>query len=79
MPHSDMRVKQNKARLGEPGRGIIQFETLRRHVGESLLLRKKGRMCVDIAHSNWMHNRPIVVLVSKQHDYSGKTGMNGTK
>jgi len=28
MPHGDMRVKQNKARLGEPGRGIIQFENI---------------------------------------------------
>ena len=27
MPHGDMRVTQNKARLGEPGRVIIQFET----------------------------------------------------
>ena len=26
MPYGDIGVKQNKARLGEPGRGIIQFE-----------------------------------------------------
>jgi len=28
MPYGDMRVTQNKARVGEPARGIIQFEIL---------------------------------------------------
>ena len=47
----------NKARLGEPGRGIIQFEipfALRR--GSLLDSQEKRRMCVDIVGLDRVHN-----------------------
>ncbi len=76
MPHGDMRRKQNKARLGEPGRGIIQFEIFFRFAKESFApqgVKRLSRYCLPQLSRQWTK-----LTVLKQFD-TGKDRENGTK